>query len=63
MTSSNQTGAAVVGAIVAAGLFILSLEGQTRAFEVVATSVDARNAAIVHLTHRAQTAAKGKPHA
>lgn len=58
MTTSNQAGAAVV----AAGLFILSLEGQTRAFPSAAASANARDAAIAHLTNRARTAAKGKPH-
>ena len=63
MTASSQTGAAAVGAVVTAGLFTLSLAGQTRVFAIVATPAEARDAAKTHLTHRARTAAKGKPHA
>jgi hypothetical protein len=63
MIAFDQTGAAVVGAVVVAGLFILSLEGQTRAFAIPPRPANARDAAIAHLTNRARTAAKGKLHA
>ena len=63
MISLGQTGAAVVVAVVVAALFILSLEGQIRTFAIAPGPASARDAAIAHLTHRAETAAKGKPHA
>ncbi len=63
MSTTNEAVPAVVSAVVVAGLFILSFEGQTRVFAIVGTSSDARDAANAHLTHRKQNRREGKPHA
>ena len=52
MIAFDQTGAAVVGAVL-----------KSRAFAIAPGPASARDAAIAHLTHGAQIAAKGKPHA